>query len=73
MGYHPWGRKELDTTELIHLFTFLWVSLPSPLMAVCFSSLSGLQGARPCFEIGLCFVKVFYILLLFLFVFYFEK
>ena len=69
MGYHPWGRKELDRTERIHLFTFLWASLPSPLMVWCFSSLSGLQGTRPCFEIGLCFC----ISLLFLFVFYFEK
>ena len=42
-------------------------------MVVCFSSLSGLQGSRPCFEIGLCFVKVFYVSLLFLFVFYFDR
>ena len=72
VGYRLWGCKELDTTERLHLFTFLWVSLPFPLMVMCFSSLSGLQGSRPCFEIGLCFVKVFYISLLFLFVFCFD-
>lgn len=34
---------------------------PSHLL-LCFSSLCGLQGYRPCFEIGLCFKKIFYII-----------
>lgn len=42
--------------------------LPFPLTALCFSSMCGLQGFRPCFGIGLCFFKVFYISSLFLLV-----
>ena len=32
-GYCPWGRKESDTTERLHLLTYLW---PCPLMPVIF-------------------------------------
>ena len=24
VGYSPWGRKESDTTERLHLLTYLW-------------------------------------------------
>ena len=24
IGYRPWGRKESDTTEQLHFFTFFW-------------------------------------------------
>ena len=32
-GYCPWGRKESDMTERLHLLTYLW---PCPLMPVIF-------------------------------------
>ena len=27
VGYRPWGRKELDTTELLHFQTFTFISM----------------------------------------------
>ena len=30
MGYSPWGRKELDTTERLHFHFHLLLIVPSP-------------------------------------------
>ena len=30
MGYSPWGRKELDTTERLHFLFFLSAAITSP-------------------------------------------
>ena len=36
VGYSPWGRKELDTTERLHIHTSLKVEIPKWLSDTCF-------------------------------------
>ena len=43
VGYSPWGRKELDTTERLHFFTFTFTLWDKLLFELIQHTLTGLH------------------------------